>query len=96
MADQPDKRNYTLISGEFFADEASQLLMTLIEDKINFHQRNNWSRRERFGEADAASGRRINELRQTKVDLASLIEQAAAAGMKLNISGTIEVTLTPQ
>ncbi len=96
MGNESDTRNFTLISGEFFPDEASQLLMTLIEDKISFHQRNNWSRRERFGEVDAASTRRISELRQTKEDLARVVEEAAAAGMKLSISGNIEIAFTPQ
>ena len=54
MTDELDAQRFRLISGVFYPDEANQLLMTLIEDKISFHQRNNWSRRERFGETDAA------------------------------------------
>ena len=54
MTDELEARRFRLISGVFYPDEASQLLMTLIEDKISFHQRNNWSRRERFGETDTA------------------------------------------
>jgi hypothetical protein len=96
MKNEADTRSYRLISGVFYPDEASQLLMTLIEDKISFHQRNNWSRRERFGESDPVSAKRITELRQTKADLAALIEEAAAAGMQLSISGNIEITLTPE
>ena len=96
MKDEVEARRFRLISGVFYPDEASQLLMTLIEDKISFHQRNNWSRRERFGEADAASAGRISELRQTKTDLAALVEEAEAAGMTLSISGNIDITLTPK
>ncbi|MDO8863341.1 hypothetical protein Q6D67_16670 [Haliea sp. E1-2-M8] len=96
MKNEADTRSYRLINGVFYPEEANQLLMTLIEDKISFHQRNNWSRRERFGETDPASARRISELRQTKGDMAALIAEAAAAGMKLTISGNIEITLTPE
>ncbi|MEZ5555043.1 hypothetical protein [Haliea sp.] len=96
MTDELDAQRFRLISGVFYPDEANQLLMTLIEDKISFHQRNNWSRRERFGETDAAGVKRINELRQTKADLAALVEAAEAAGMKLSISGNIDITLTPK
>ncbi|HBX72404.1 MAG TPA: hypothetical protein DEG86_05405 [Halieaceae bacterium] len=45
MTDELEARRFRLISGVFYPDEASQLLMTLIEDKISFHQRNNGSRR---------------------------------------------------
>ena len=96
MTDELETRQFRLISGVFYPDEASQLLMTLIEDKISFHQRNNWSRRERFGETDTASAGRISELRQTKADLAALVEEAEAAGMTLSISGNIDITLTPK
>lgn len=96
MTKEPDTRSYRLINGVFYPEEASQLLLTLIEDKISFHKRNDWSRRERFGEVDRASVNRVKELRQTKADLAALIEEATAAGMTLTISGNIEITLTPE
>ena len=96
MKNETDKRSYRLIDGLFSPDEANQLLMTLIEDKINFHQRNNWSSRERFGESDSVSAKRISELRQTKADLAALVAEATAVGMKLTIRGNIEITLTPE
>ena len=95
MTKEADTRSYRLINGVFYPEEASQLL-TLIEDKISFHKRNDWSRRERFGEVDRSSVQRVKELRQTKADLAALIAEAAAAGMKLTISGNIEITLTPE
>ena len=96
MTKEADTRSYRLINGVFYPEEASQLLLTLIEDKISFHKRNDWSRRERFGEIDRSSVQRVKELRQTKADLAALIAEAAAAGMKLTISGNIEITLTPE
>ena len=96
MTKEADTRSYRLINGGFYPEEASQLLLTLIEDKISFHKRNDWSRRERFGEVDRSSVQRVKELRQTKADLAALIAEAAAAGMKLTISGNIEITLTPE
>ncbi|MCB1843013.1 MAG: hypothetical protein KDI09_08650 [Halioglobus sp.] len=94
MANSPKTDSYRLISGSFKPDEASELLMTLLEDKISFHQRNNWSRGERFGESSAPGVKRIGELRQTKADLATLIDEAKAAGLQLNIHCDIEITLS--
>jgi hypothetical protein len=96
MADESEKKSYRLISGVFQPDQASQLLMTLIQDKLSFHQRNNWSRRERFGESEEAGTKRMGELRQTKADMAALIEEAKADGMALTINCNIEITLSPQ
>lgn len=92
MADKPTKQSYGLIRGVFFPDDARDLLMTLVDNKISFHQLNNRSRRERFGEIDAAVVKRIDELRQSKADMARLIEEVAALGMKLKISCNIEIT----
>ena len=92
MADESDERSYRLISGEFKPDEARELLMTLIEDKIGFHERNNWSRREH--RLDTEDGvKRIAVLRQTKADLVTMLEEASEAGMKLAINCNIEISL---
>ncbi len=92
MTDERGKDVYGLIRGAFTTDDARELLMTLLDNKIGFHQLNNRSRRERFGESDAAVVKRVDELRQTKADIATLIDEAAAAGMKLSISCNIEIT----
>lgn len=91
MADQPAKQSYGLIRGVFFPDDARELLMTLVDNKISFHQLNNRSRRERFGEIDVAVVNRIEELRQSKADITTLIEEVAALGMKLSITCNIEI-----
>jgi len=92
MADEPAKQSYGLIRGVFSPDDARELLLTLIDNKISFHQLNNRSRRERFGEIDPAVVKRVDELRQSKADIATLIEEMGALGMKLSISCNIEIT----
>ncbi len=37
---EPETQIYRLIKGKFNPDEASQVLMTLIDDEIRSHQRN--------------------------------------------------------
>ena len=93
MAGETDARNYCLISGVFNPDDANEILMTLLDDKISFHRRNNWSRSERFGESGAAGARRIDELRETKSELAALMQEAGSERQRLAISCTIETTL---
>ncbi len=95
MAAESEPRNYQLISGVFTADEANEILMTLFQDKISFHKRNELSRRERFGEPDVAGQKRVAELKKTKTDVAAMIEQARSSGQQLVINCTVEVTLSP-
>jgi hypothetical protein len=92
MADEPAQQSYGLIRGVFSPDDARELLLTLIDNKISFHQLNNRSRRERFGEIDPAVVKRVDELRQSKADIATLIEEMGALGMKLSINCNIEIT----
>ena len=95
MAKSPDPGNYRLISGEFNPEEAREILMTLIEDKISFHERNNWSRREHRLNTDEGA-KRIDQLRKTKAQIAALLEEAATAGDRLAINCNIEISPAPK
>ena len=94
MANTTKKDSYRLITGEFTPDEAREVLMTLINDKIKFHQRNNLSRLERLGETGEAGEKRISELLKAKEDLLALIDEAKGAGTELTIDCNIEASLT--
>ena len=96
MSDKSDRKNYCLISGSFSPDAARQLLMSLINHKINFHELNDWSHRERFGKDNPAAVKRVKELSQTRVDIAQLVEQATVMGLKLSINSNIEIELIPE
>lgn len=96
MIDVSEKKSYCLINGAFTPDSARQVLMTLINDKIKFNQLNDWSHRERFGKDNPAVIKRIEELSQTKEDIAQLIDEAGAMGLKLSIRSNIEIELMPE
>lgn len=96
MIDTSENKSYRLINGSFSPDAARQVLLSLINHKINFQQLNNWSHRERFGEDNPAAIKRVEELGQTREDIAQLITEAAAAGMKLSINSNIEIELIPE
>lgn len=96
MTDNNKTSSYQLINGVFSADDARNLLLTLINDKIQFHQKESWSRKERFGDMPASGRSRIDELMQTKTDLAALIEAVNASGERLSISCSIDITRLPE
>lgn len=96
MTDKPGKQQYCLIDGVFLPEEARQVLMTLIHDKISFHQRNDWSRRERLGDTDPPGTSRVDQLMATREALKALLVDAEALGMKLVINCNIDITLEPE
>jgi len=93
MIDKPESKHFCLINGSFSTEDARQVLMSLINHKINFHELNAWSHRERFGEDNAASLKRVEELSQTREEIAQLIKEAAETGQKLIINSSIEIAL---
>lgn len=95
MSDQQTPGNHRLIDGIFGAEDARHLLMTLINNKIQFHEQESWSQKERFGDSHPASSGRVQELIHTREDLAALIDRAQARGERLSINCTIEVTPLP-
>jgi hypothetical protein len=93
MVDKSGKHSYCLINGVFLPDEARQVLMTLIHDKISFHHRNDWSRRERLGDTDPPGTRRVDQLIATREELKDMLADAEEGGMKLVINCNIDITL---
>tara|TARA_R110002110_G_scaffold14698_1_gene67675 strand:- start:109638 stop:109925 length:288 start_codon:yes stop_codon:yes gene_type:complete len=93
MSDDQGEGVYCLINGDFFPDEAKDLLMALIEDKIRFHRRNSLSRHERLGETETAGLKRIGQLQKTKANLIQRLDGLSEDGQKLHINCNIEITL---
>jgi len=61
-----DTERFTLIKGEFTKQEARDILLGMINYKINFHELRNFSSSIQQGEQDDSSLKRINELEATR------------------------------
>ena len=59
-------RKFKLIEGEFTIAEAKELVVSLLEHKIQFHNRENFSTEIRKGYSDEQSLKRKHELIYTK------------------------------
>ncbi len=85
------RENVTLINGAFTPDEAKEVLLALISNKIHFHQMRNFSSEERFGKPDPLSVKRLSELYESRKHVVSLLEEAASVGYKLEIESFINI-----
>jgi hypothetical protein len=60
------QENIVLVKGTFSPGEAQELLLALLNSKINFHNTKDFSSRERFGRPDAHSQERLKHLKSAR------------------------------
>jgi hypothetical protein len=85
--------NINLIKGKFSPAEAKEILVKLINHKINFHQMKNFSLEERFGKPDKRSENRIAQLKKSSERVTAIIESAQKKEYSLRIDSTVKIKL---
>jgi hypothetical protein len=84
-----------LVDGEFTPSEASHILMSLIDEKINFHKIQRlqiWEGNHKCETNDLDN--RINKLLKEKEIAKQFINNTRELGENLKINGTLEITIT--
>jgi DNA-directed RNA polymerase subunit F len=87
-------KKLSLIKGDFTILEARDILYNIFSTKINYHQRNNFSHKERFGKEDPIAKKRIPALKKELVKLEKVLDEAIANNSKLVINSEITILLT--
>ena len=88
------KQNIQLVDGEFTPSEASDVIMSLIDQKINFHKLQRLALCEGYYGADTEyPDGRIGELAVEKDIAREFIAQVRHQGKKLKINGVLQITL---
>lgn len=82
-----------LIQGTFKPDEAREVLLQLINNKINFHNLKNWSSHERFGKPDAYSEQRLKKLEESRKKVEKFISDLDDGEHTITINSTIEINI---
>ncbi|WP_299164368.1 hypothetical protein [uncultured Eudoraea sp.] len=83
-----------LIKGEFTPSEASDVIIALIDEKINFHKIQRlqlWEGNHKY-ETNQLDGR-INELREEKRIAKEFISNTRGLGRNLKINGVLQITV---
>lgn len=81
-----------LIDGEFSSTEFKQVLSNLFLNRIEFHERNNFSSQERFGIEEPTNIKRIAELNQSMEQLFEIFFEAEKNNQRLVILSEIHVS----
>lgn len=82
-----------LIQGTFAPEEAQELLLELLNSKIDFHNRRNWSSEERFGEPDVFSKQKLEYLEEARRNLKILLAEAINQQKSVIINSIIELKI---
>ncbi len=83
----------TLIKGKFDPANAKDILLNLINYKINYHELKNFSLEERYGKKDQLSEQRIQELKNSRIQILKLIDHAVHNGHQLKINSVIKIEI---
>ncbi len=82
-----------LIQGEFTPENAREILLTLIDSKVQFHQLKSFSSEIKFGFKDQHSLDRITDLKQMKIEILKIIELADFQQKNLSIESVINIAI---
>jgi hypothetical protein len=85
--------DFKLIDGEFSAEETQKILMSLINNKIDFHSLIAFSNHIRFNNDVNGSKKRIAELTQTRDKIAEITKKANLDGYHFKIKSVINLEI---
>ena len=85
------KKEIKLIDGVFTPNEAKSLLVTMIDNKINYHKLDDFSYHIRTDRHPHHSKKRVEELLETKAQLRSWIDLIQHSSLKIKGTVTIEL-----
>jgi hypothetical protein len=91
MQDQ-SSHEFKLIDGQFHPNEAKNMLMSLFNSKIEYHQLESFSNHIRLGSDSSFSQKRIHALTQSIESINDIIQEAIETGKQLKIEGLIQIT----
>ncbi len=88
-----NNKEIKLIDGVYNAEEAAEILFTVVNDKIKYHNIQINSCKERNTDGIEHSQNRLVQLAVAKEKISNLIKEARELGADLQISGDIKVEM---
>ncbi|MDQ3375045.1 MAG: hypothetical protein M3521_14310 [Acidobacteriota bacterium] len=77
-------KTVNLIKGNFAPEEATEVLLELLNSKIKFHSMKIWSSEERLGKPDALSQQKLEYFRETREKLKIFLAEAKRLQKNIN------------
>lgn len=87
-----EEYEFKLIDGQFHPNEAMNVLMSLFNSKIDYHQLESFSNQIRNGSDVSSIQNRIQSLKNSMESIKAIIKEADENGKQLKIEGVIQIT----
>lgn len=81
-----------LIKGLYTPNEAKEILLDMLDSKINFHKIKSLSSLVRCNQPNAESEARIEELKEARGQILKLIQEAREGNTQLRIESTVHIS----
>lgn len=88
-----NNQEFKLIDGTFSIEDANKVLTTLLNYKIDYHNREDFSNHIRFNKNIEHSKKRIQELTEAKEQIRSLILNSDSQDIKFVIKSNISIEI---
>ena len=88
------EHNLELINGNFSAQDAKEILVTIFSSKIQFHQHKNFASKEKLGKEDKNALKRIVQLKKSLDKTYKLISEAELKNKRLDISAEVFIAFS--
>ena len=88
-----NNQEFKLIDGTFSIEDANRVLTTLLNYKIDYHNREDFSNHIRFNKNIEHSKKRIQELTEVKEQIRSLILNCETEDIKFVIKSNISIEI---
>lgn len=86
-------QQFKFIEGSFLPADARKAILSLVAQKIQYHQLEVFSNTERFGHDVSHSQKRITELEVVYQEIKQLIDYASENDLQINVQSSIHITL---
>jgi glucosamine 6-phosphate synthetase-like amidotransferase/phosphosugar isomerase protein len=88
-----NNQKYKLIDGSFTAEDADRVVSNLLNYKIDYHCREDFSNHIRYNKEIEHSKKRIQELTETKEQIKNLIQDFKSENIKFIIKSNISIEI---
>ncbi len=90
-----NNQDFKLIDGTFSGEDTEKIVTALINYKIDYHSREDFSNHIRFNKSIEHSKKRIQELIETKESIKKLLANSKSKDIKFVIKSNISIELEP-
>ena len=86
-----EEKLFKLIDGIFSPEDAREILLHIIENKIHFHNLRIFGTEERFGVKDEHSIKRVQELKETRDQIVAVLDEAKEKRKNITLRSLVSI-----